>query len=67
MQCIFFKMSLRLCVSGCGDFLSLDDGHEHCVSCLGVQHVNVVLARRVLRGGYQEGQASHPLLTVGSQ
>lgn len=36
---VFFKTSHRLCVYGYGGFLSLDDGHEHSVSCLGVQHV----------------------------
>ncbi|XP_073766548.1 uncharacterized protein [Danio rerio] len=37
-------MALRLCVSGCGGFLAPDDGHDHCIACLGVQHVNAVLA-----------------------
>ncbi len=34
----FFKMPFRLCPSGCGHFLSADDGHDHCLKCLGFQH-----------------------------
>ncbi len=34
----FFKMSFRPCPSGCGRFLSADDGHDHCLKCLGFQH-----------------------------
>ncbi len=35
---VFFKMPFRLCPSGCGHFLSVDDGHDRCLQCLGIQH-----------------------------
>ncbi len=35
---VFFKMPFRSCPSGCGRFLSADDGHERCLQCLGLQH-----------------------------
>ncbi len=35
---VFFKMLFRLCPSGCGRFLSADDGHYHCLQCLGFPH-----------------------------
>ncbi len=35
---VFFKMPFRPCPSGCGRFLSADDGHDHCLQCLGFQH-----------------------------
>ncbi len=31
-------MPLRPFTSGCGHFLSADDGHDHCLQCLGFQH-----------------------------
>ncbi len=36
--CVFFKMPFRPCPSGCGHFLSTDDGHDRCLQCLGFQH-----------------------------
>ncbi len=35
---VFFKMPFRPCPSGCGHFLSADDGHDRCLQCLGFQH-----------------------------
>ncbi len=35
---VFFKMPFRPCPSGCGCFLSADDGHDRCLQCLGFQH-----------------------------
>ncbi len=35
---VFFKMPFRLCPSGCGRFLSADDGHDRCLQCMGFQH-----------------------------
>ncbi len=35
---VFFKMLFRPCLSGCGRFLSADDGHDRCLQCLGFQH-----------------------------
>ncbi len=35
---VFFKMPFHPCPSGCGRFLSADDGHDHCLQCLGFQH-----------------------------
>ncbi len=32
-------MPFRPCPSGCGRFLSADDGHDRCLQCLGFQHV----------------------------
>ncbi len=32
---VFFKMPFRPCPSGCGRFLSADDGHDRCLQCLG--------------------------------
>ncbi len=34
---VFFTMQFRTCPSGCGRFLSADDGHD-CLRCLGFQH-----------------------------
>ncbi len=31
-------MPFRPCPSGCGRFLSADDGHDRCLQCLGIQH-----------------------------
>ncbi len=31
-------MPLRPCPLGCGRFLSVDDGHDRCLQCLGIQH-----------------------------
>ncbi len=31
-------MPFRPCPSGCGRFLSVDDGHDRCLQCLGFQH-----------------------------
>ncbi len=31
-------MPFRPCPSGCGHFLSADDGHNRCLQCLGFQH-----------------------------
>ncbi len=31
-------MPFRLCPSGCGRFLSADDGHDRCLQCLGRRH-----------------------------
>ncbi len=31
-------MPFRPCPSGCGHFLSADDGHDRCLQCLGFQH-----------------------------
>ncbi len=35
---IFLKMSYHPCVSGCGRFLAPQDGHDRCLTCLGIQH-----------------------------
>ncbi len=35
---VFFKMPFHPCPSGCGRFLSADDGHDRCLQCLGFQH-----------------------------
>ncbi len=40
---IFFKMPFHPCPSGCGHFLSADDGHDHCLQCLGFQQAEDVL------------------------
>ncbi len=37
-DCVFFKMPFHPCPSGCGHFLSADDGHDRCLQCLGFQH-----------------------------
>ncbi len=34
----FFRLPFRPCPSGCGRFLSADDGHDRCLQCLGFQH-----------------------------
>ncbi len=34
----FVKMSYHPCVSGCGRSLAPQDGHDHCLTCLGIQH-----------------------------
>ncbi len=31
-------MPFRPCPSGCGRFLSADDGHDRCLQCLGLRH-----------------------------
>ncbi len=31
-------MPFRLCPLGCGHFLSVDEGHDCCLQCLGLQH-----------------------------
>ncbi len=31
-------MPFRPCVSGCGCYLALGDGHDRCLSCLGIEH-----------------------------
>ncbi len=36
--CVFLKMSYNPCISGCGRFLAPQDGHDHCLTCLGIQH-----------------------------
>ncbi len=33
-----WEMPFRPCPSGCGRFLSADDGHDRCLQCLGFQH-----------------------------
>ncbi len=35
---VFLKMSYHPCVSGCGRSLAPQDGHDHCFTCLGIQH-----------------------------
>ncbi len=35
-------MPFRPCPSGCGRFLSADDGHNRCLQCLGFQHAEDV-------------------------
>ncbi len=40
---VFLKMASRLCVSGCGRFLTSSDGHDRCPSCLGFRHAEAVL------------------------
>ncbi len=35
---VFIKMSYHPCVSGCGRSLAPQDGHDHCLTCLGIQH-----------------------------
>ncbi len=39
---VFFKMSFRPCLLGCGRLLSVKDGHERCLQCLSFQHVAFV-------------------------
>ncbi len=39
---VFFKMPFRPCPSGCGRFLSADDGHNCCLQCLGFHHAEDV-------------------------
>ncbi len=36
--CVFLKMSFHPCVSGCSRFLAPDDGHNRCITCLGIEH-----------------------------
>ncbi len=36
--CVFSKMPFRPCPLGCGRFLSVNDGHDRCLQCLGLQH-----------------------------
>ncbi len=38
LNCVFIKMSYHPCVSGCGRSLAPQDGHDHCLTCLGIQH-----------------------------
>ncbi len=35
---VFLKMSYHPCVSGCGRSLAPQDGHDHCLTCLSIQH-----------------------------
>ncbi len=35
---VFLKMPFRPCVSGCGRYLAPGDGHDRCLSCLGIEH-----------------------------
>ncbi len=35
---VSFKMSFRPCASGCGSFLTSDDGHGRCLMYLGCKH-----------------------------
>ncbi len=35
---VFLKMSYHPCVSGCGRYLIPQDGHDCCLTCLGIQH-----------------------------
>ncbi len=35
---VSFKMSFRPCASGCGSFLTSDNGHDRCLTCLGCKH-----------------------------
>ncbi len=35
---VFLKMSYHPCVSGCCRSLAPQDGHDHCLTCLGIQH-----------------------------
>ncbi len=35
---VFLKMSYHPCVSGCGRYLAPHDGHDCCLTCLGIQH-----------------------------
>ncbi len=35
---VFLKMSYHPCISGCGRSLAPQDGHDHCLTCLGIQH-----------------------------
>ncbi len=37
---VFFKIPFRPCPSGCGRFLSADDGHKRCLQCLGLRHAD---------------------------
>ncbi len=34
-------MPFRPCVSGCGRYLAPGDGHDRCLSCLGIEHAEV--------------------------
>ncbi len=36
--CVLFKMSFRPCATGCGRYLALGDGHDHCLACLGLAY-----------------------------
>ncbi len=35
---VFLKMSYHPCISGCGRSLAPQDGHDRCLTCLGIQH-----------------------------
>ncbi len=35
---VLLKMSYHQCVSGCGRSLAPQDGHDRCLTCLGIQH-----------------------------
>ncbi len=35
---VFVKMSYHPCISGCGRSLVPQDGHDRCLTCLGIQH-----------------------------
>lgn len=34
----FLQMPFHPCVSGCGHYLAPGDGHNRCLTCLGVKH-----------------------------
>ncbi len=36
-------MSFRPCATGCGRYLAPGDGHDYCLTCLGLAHVEVAL------------------------
>ncbi len=40
---VFFKMSFRPCATGCGRYLAPGDGHDYCLTCLGLAHAEVAL------------------------
>ncbi len=43
-------MPIRPCVSGCGRYLALGYGHDHCLSCLGIEHAEVAFVDDDRRG-----------------
>ncbi len=36
-------MSFRPCATGCGRYLAPGDGHDYCLTCLGLAHAEVAL------------------------
>ncbi len=36
-------MPFRPCVSGCSRYLAPGDGHDRCLSCLGIEHTEEAL------------------------